>query len=183
MTPPAEGLSNCRIACAPSVSGSVASVSLTATGNCAGAELETTIDIDRVLASSSGNAAVRSKITAWHYGEGAVPGIKMFWHYAKILWSYNVTRVLSGSLSTDYWEGGCGWELTEESERVVKTSVSFLGEHYTDWYADCGPLPDATAISKANATGRPGGGYSCYGRASFSGGIAGFRYTHSCLKH
>ncbi len=187
VTPAAQGDSDCQVRYTPVVSGPDVSVSITASGTCDGVAVESTIDIDPSepgsLASSSEYSAVRSLVTAWHFGQGAVPGIKMFWHHAKITWSYTLTRVLSGSLSTDYWEGGCGWELTSETERRVKTSTTYFGEHYTTWHGDCWFAPNASAKSTANAIGRAGGGYRCYGHTIFSGGIAGFNYVNDCIKH
>ena len=187
VAPATQGNSDCQVRYTPVVSGSDVSVGITASGTCDGVAVESTIDIDPSesgsLALSSGYSAVRSLVTAWHFGQGAVPGIKMFWHHAKITWSYTLTRVLSGSLSTDYWEGGCGWELRSETERRVKTSTIYFGEHYTTWHGDCWFAPNASAKSTANAIGRPAGGYSCYGHTIFDGGIAGFNYVHDCLKH
>lgn len=187
VSPATQGNSDCQVRYTPVVTGSDISVAIAASGTCDGVAVESTITVDPSgsgsLTASSGFTAVESLTTAWHYGQGALPGIKLFWHSARITWSYDLTRVLSGNLTTDYWEGGCGWELTSESERTSMGSARFFGEHFSTWYADCGPLPDATAVSKANATGRAGGGYSCYGRVDFSGGIAGFNYTHDCLKH
>jgi hypothetical protein len=183
VTPPAQGVSACQVSYTPAVSASGIALALAATGDCEGVELETTIDLGPQMSSGSGNSATRSKVTAWHYGTGAVPGIKLFWHYAKVTWSHTLTRVFNGSLTTDYWEGGCDWELTSESRRIVEGSNRYLGEHNTKWYADCGPLPDANAESQAGVIARPGGARTCYGSATFSGGLAGFRYTHDCLDH
>ncbi|MDE2893075.1 MAG: hypothetical protein OXN86_11285, partial [Chloroflexota bacterium] len=191
-TPPSEGVSGCQVSFTPVRSGLDLSVEIVAIGTCAGVELESSIEVGPTGSTGAGDAgatmsqshkAVRSQVTAWHYGSGAVPGIKLFWHYAKVAWSYDLNRIYNPSLTTGYWEGGCGWELVSESRRTSSTPTRYFGEHYTNWYADCGPLPDARAASRASVTAKPGGAYDCYGRATFRGGIAGFRYTHNCLVH
>ncbi|MDE2987352.1 MAG: hypothetical protein OXT70_04775 [Chloroflexota bacterium] len=165
------------------------SVEIVAIGICAGVELESSIEggltgstgaRDAGATISQSHQAMRSQVTAWHYGSGAVPGIKLFWHYAKVAWSYDLNRIYNPSLTTDYWEGGCDWELVSESRRTSSTPTRYLGEHYTNWYA---ALPDARAASRASVTATPGGAYDCYGRATFRGGMAGFRYTHNWLVH
>ena len=193
----------CIVTATPtSLGSSGAKVRIETRGDCDGVQLRTAIDIDGSsargasdppgatgTASPSGASgatswsysAAKSKLTAWHYGQGALPGIKMFWHHAKVNWSHTVSRVRDGSLSSDYWEGGCGWNLDRESRRVVDGRLRYLGEYTSEWSADCFILPDATARAVTGVIARPGGAHQCIGHATFSGGIAGFWYEVECI--
>ena len=171
-------------------------------GDCDGVELRATIDVGGSASPSAPNpqdaahaaspngassatswsySAVKSKLTAWHYGQGALPGIKMFWHHAKVNWSHTVNRVRNGSLSSSYWEGGCGWSLDSESRRTVNGRLRYIGEYSSEWSADCFILPDATARAVTGVIARAGGAHQCIGHATFSGGIAGFWYEVECI--
>lgn len=185
-------------------------VQVRTSGNCDGVRLRTSVNIgppppsspsstdpsptaDAPVSGSAGSAAAslrngvaRAKITAWHYII-LFPDVKMFWHYARATWSYSPVQINSASMSTDYWEGGCGWTLDYELGWSwfdhPSTRTSFGAKHITDWSAGCGPLPDATADSTASVFVRPAGAFSCDFDTEFDDGVVGFGYDGSCLDY
>lgn len=181
-------------------------VQVRTSGNCDGVRLRTSVNIgppppnppsstapsppaDASVSGSAGSAAAslsngvaRAELTAWHY-LFLLPDLKMFWHYARATWSYSPVRISSASMSTDFWEGGCGWTLDRESELLWldRLNTRFAAKHVTGWSAGCGPLPDATADSTASVIVRPAGAFSCLFDTDFDGGVVGFGYDGSCL--
>lgn len=200
----ATALEPCTATATPiSLGSGGAKVRVETRGDCDGVELRATIDIGGSASPSAPNpqdaahaaspngassatswsySAVRSKLTAWHF-RGAyyrLPTIKMFWHQTTVTWSHTLNRVRNGSLSSDYWEGGCGRSLDSESRRTVSGRLRYIGEYSSEWSAGCFILPDATARAVTGVIARGGGAHQCIGHATFSGGLPGFSYEIEC---
>ena len=160
-------------------------VAFTMTGECDGVVVESEIAVvpgsagtGDVLASSSASKWALSKLMGHD-----VAHIPMFWHYSKVNWTYDGSRILSASQSVDRFTNDWWHTHSVRKHRFLNAvNTIFTAWDDVEWHADGFPLKinrGVYADSRVTTNARATGSYTCYFTFTWVSGAGWYPNLHT----